>query len=163
MYLNSTVFLAVTLNVTVALAATAAYAQTPDPAKWAELQTKAKEEGRLVVSGPPFPGLRIALTSAFNKRYGIAFTYLGMNAGEIITRVDTESKANKVSIDANLGGTSTCWAMSARGEIENMDGKLIDPEILQPAVWRRGKPKLNEAGPTPGAGADFRCSLQTAE
>lgn len=163
MSFNSKVFLAAALNLAVALMVSSSYAQTADPARWAELQTMAKAEGQLVVSGPPFPGLRTALTSAFNKRYGITLTYLGMNAGEIITRVDTESRANKVSIDANLGGTSTCWAMSARGEIENMNGKLIDPEILQPAVWRRGGPKLNEAGPTPGVGTDFRCSLQTAE
>jgi ABC-type Fe3+ transport system substrate-binding protein len=42
-----------------------------------------------------------------------------MNAGEIIARVDTESRAGKVSIDANLGGTSTCWQLAewvARGE-----------------------------------------------
>ena len=163
MHLSTRAFLAAAVNAAVALVTVAPYAQTADPRKWAELQTKAKEEGQLVVSGPPFPGLRTSLTSAFSERYGITLTYLGMNAGEIITRVDTESKANKVSIDANLGGTSTCWAMSARGEIESMSGKLIDPDILQPAVWRLGKPKLNEAGPTPGVGADFRCSLQTAE
>jgi ABC-type Fe3+ transport system substrate-binding protein len=81
----------------------------------------------------------------------------------VITRVDTETKASKVSIDANLGGTSTCWAMSPRGEIENMNGKLIDPEILDPKVWRAGKPKLNPAGPGPNLSADFRCSFQTAE
>jgi ABC-type Fe3+ transport system substrate-binding protein len=139
-----------------------ASAQTPDPAKWAELQKRAKEEGQVVVAGPPFPGLRTALSSAFNARFGIDLNYLGMNAGEVITRVDTESKAGKVSIDVNIGGTSTCWAMSPRGEIENMNGKLIDPEILQPAVWKSGKPKLNEAGPA-DLGADFKCSLQTAE
>jgi len=163
MYFNSKVWLAAVLNFVVAVGASASFAQTADPAQWSALQTRAKKEGHLVVAGPPFPGLRIALTNAFNKRYGMIMTYLGMNAGEIITRVDTETKADKISIDADLGGTSTCWSMSARGEIENMNGKLIDPEILQPSVWRRGKPKLNEAGPTPGVGADFRCSLQTAE
>jgi len=163
MHLCSKVILAAALNVTIVLVATLPHAQIADPAKLAELQTKAKEEGQLVLSGPPFPGLRNALSNAFNERYGITLTYLGLNAGEIITRVDTESKANKVSIDANLGGTSTCWAMSARGEIENMNGRLIDPEILQPAAWRYGKPKLNEAGPTPGVGVDFKCSLQAAE
>ena len=53
--------------------------------------------------------------------------------------------------------------MSPRGQIENMNGKLIDPEILQPSVWRGGKPKLNEAGPSPDLPADFRCSFQGAE
>jgi iron(III) transport system substrate-binding protein len=86
-----------------------------------------------------------------------------MNAGEVITRVDTESRAGKVGIDANLGGASTCWAMSPRGQIESMNGKLIDPDILQPAMWRFGTLKLNEPGPTTDLPADFKCSLQTAE
>ena len=143
--------------------ATASFAQTADRAKWAELQKKAKEEGQLVVAGPPFQGLRTALASAFKERYGIELNYLGLMGGEVITRVDTESKAGKVTIDADLGGTSTCWAMSPRGQIESINGKLIDPDILQPSVWRSGKPKLNEAGPSPDLPADFRCSLQTAE
>jgi iron(III) transport system substrate-binding protein len=159
---HGTVF-AATLGAAIGVAlATSAFAQTPDPAKWAEVQKKAKEEGQLILAGPPFQGLRTALTSAFKERFGIELNYLGQNAGETITRVDTESKAGKITIDANLGGTSTCWAMSQRGQIESMNGKLIDPEILQPSVWRSGKPKLNEAG-APDLPADFRCSLQAAE
>lgn len=144
--------------------AASAFAQTPDPAKWAELQKKAKEEGQLVMTGPPVPPLRAAIAEAFAKRYGIEVNYIGANAGEIITRIDNESKAGQLSIDVNLGGTSTCWALVARGEIEDMNGKLIDPEILKPAVWRKGAPKLNEAGPAPaGTPASFRCAFQTAE
>jgi ABC-type Fe3+ transport system substrate-binding protein len=151
-----------TIAVTAALAP-AALAQTPDSAKWVELQAKAKGEGQLILSGPPFQGLRTAISNAFKQRYGIELNYLGMNAGEIIARVDTESKAGKVGIDANLGGTSTCWSMSPRGQIENMNGKLIDPDILQPATWRHGKPKLNEPGPATNLPPDFKCSLQAAE
>src|SRR5437588_7803103 len=103
--------------------ATASSAQTPDPAKWTEVQKKAKEEGQLVLAGPPFQGLRTALASAFKQRYGIELNYLGLMAGEVITRVDTEAKAGKVTIDADLGGSSTCWAMSPRGEIESINGK----------------------------------------
>jgi ABC-type Fe3+ transport system substrate-binding protein len=145
------------------LLAPAALGQASDQAKWVELQAKAKKEGQLILSGPPFQGLRTALASAFKQRFGIELDYLGMNAGEVIARVDTESKAGKVGIDANLGGTSTCWAMSARGQIENMSGKLIDPDVLQPTVWRRGNPKLNEPGPATNLPADFKCSLQAAE
>jgi hypothetical protein len=50
-----------------------------------------------------------AISAAFKQPYGIDPTYLGMNgmnAGKVITRIDTESKAGKVSIDANLGGAS---------------------------------------------------------
>src|SRR5215471_4208896 len=157
-------FLAIALGTAVvSVLATASGAQTPDPAKWAELQKKAKEEGQLVLAGPPFQGLRTALASAFKERHGIELNYLGLMGGEVITRVDTESKAGKVTIDADLGGTSTCWAMSPRCEIESMSGKPIDPEILQPSVWRTGQLRLNEAGPSTDLPADFRCSLQTAE
>jgi ABC-type Fe3+ transport system substrate-binding protein len=151
------------LAVVVAAWAVAASAQTPDPAAWAALQAKAKAEGELVLAGPPSPGLQTALADAFKKRFGIDLNYLGMNGGEVITRVDTESKAGKVTIDANLGGTSTCWAMSPRGEIEDMNGKLIDPELFTPGVWRHGAPVLNPAGPAPDLPASFRCSFQTAE
>ena len=88
----------VALGVALSLSfAATASAQTPDPAKWAEVQRKAKEEGQLVVSGPPFQGLRTALAAAFKQRHGIELNYLGMFAGEAITRIDTESKAGKVS------------------------------------------------------------------
>ena len=47
-------FLAIALGTAVvSVLATASGAQTPDPAKWAELQKKAKEEGQLVLAGPP--------------------------------------------------------------------------------------------------------------
>ncbi len=140
-----------------------ASAQKPDAAAWAELQKKAKAEGEVVLNGPPFPGLQNALSAAFKKRFGIDLKYIGQNPGELITRIDTETKAGKVSIDAELGGTSTCWAMSPRGEIENMNGKLIDPDLFKPGIWRNGQPKLNPAGPSPNLPPDFRCSFQTAE
>lgn len=60
MYLNSRLLLAAAVNVTVAFIATASVAQTADPTKWAELQAKAKEEGQLVLSGPPFVSLGFA-------------------------------------------------------------------------------------------------------
>ncbi|HXQ49932.1 MAG TPA: extracellular solute-binding protein [Stellaceae bacterium] len=143
--------------------AASALAQTPDPAKWAEVQRKAKEEGQVVVIGPAAPGLRSGLIAAFKDRYGIELNYLGLNPGEAIARIDTESKAGKVTIDNYLGGSSSCWAMSPRGEIENINGKIIDPDVLQPSVWRSGKLKFNEAGPMDNPPADYRCSLQTAE
>ncbi|MBM3485350.1 MAG: extracellular solute-binding protein [Alphaproteobacteria bacterium] len=140
---------------------TSAIAQTADPAAWAALQQRAKAEGQLVVTGPPFQGLRNAMVAAFKERFGIELNYLGLFAGEVIARVDTESKAGKVTIDANIGGTSTCWAMAARGQIENMNGKIIAPDVVAANAWRSGKVKLNEGGPV--TDPNFRCSIQTAE
>jgi len=156
--------LGTTFGITLALGfSTFALAQTPDATKWADVQRKAKDEGQLIVAGPPAQGLRSALSKAFKDRYGIELNYLGMNSGEVITRIDTESKAGRGSIDVYLGGTSSCWTMAQRGQIENMNGKLIDPEILQPSVWKLGTPKLNEPGPATDLPADFKCSFQAAE
>jgi len=148
----------------VPLLATGALAQTPDPTKWAELQQRAKAEGELVITGPGSAGLRTALTDAFTKRFGINLSYMGQSAGETIARIDNETKAGKVSIDANLGGTSTCWALAAKNEIEDINGKLVDPEVLG-APWSHGGIKLTEPGTAIAAGAPetFRCSFQTTE
>jgi iron(III) transport system substrate-binding protein len=141
-----------------------AFAQDGDAAKWNDLIAKAKMEGQVVVSGPPAAGLRAGLSAAFSKRFGIPLNYLGESASETIARIDTESKAGRVSIDANLGGASSCWAISARGQIENMTGKLIDPELVKSSVWRNGKIKLIDPGKLPeGSPADFKCGFQTAE
>src|SRR5260370_40582803 len=108
---------------------------------------------------PPFQGLRTALASGFKERYGIELNYLGLMGGEVIARVDTEAKAGKGTIDADLGGTSTCWAMAPRGQIESMNGKLVHPDSLPPAGWRNGKTKVNEAGASPELSADVRLTL----
>src|SRR5258708_29050837 len=161
---NPAGILGATLGAAFALSiCTAALAQTPDPTKWEEVQSKAREEGKVVVAGPPFQGLRTALASAFKQRYGIELNYLGMFAGEVITRVDTESKAGKVSIDADLGGTSTCWAMSPRGQIENMNGKLIDADLRESSRGLAGKAKVNAAGPSTNLPANFLFAFQTSQ
>ncbi|MGH7087467.1 MAG: ABC transporter substrate-binding protein [Stellaceae bacterium] len=141
----------------------AAAAQTPDPAKWAELQKKAKEEGQVVLSGPPVPALQAGLTAAFKKRYGITLNYLGLNPGQSIQKIETEEKAQKVTVDDYLGGISSCWFLGMHGAIENMNGKIIDPAILEPTVWRGGKIRLKGPGPIKDVPPDFKCALQTAE
>jgi hypothetical protein len=66
------ILLAATLGAVIAVApATSARGQTADPAKWVQLQKKAKEEGTTRFVRTAFPGLRTALSGAFNQRYGI--------------------------------------------------------------------------------------------
>jgi len=140
-----------------------AFAQTSDSQKWNDLIARAKQEGELVVMGPPAAGFRASLTDAFSKRFGIQLNYIGANSGEIITRVDNETKAGRVSVDVNLGGASGCWALAQKGEVESMTGKLIAPDIADPAVWRLGHPKLTDSGNVTGGPNDFTCGFQTAE
>jgi ABC-type Fe3+ transport system substrate-binding protein len=79
----------------------------------------------------------------------------------VVTRVDREAKAGVVSIDANIGGTSTCWQMAERGYIRNATEVIKDPALLAPEVWRGGAFRL--ILPSPQMPKDFYCGLQAAE
>lgn len=144
--------------------APSAWSQTPDAAEFQKLIKKARDEGRVVITGPPNPEFSTALSAAFTKRYGIQLEYLPINSAETVTRIDVESRTGHHSIDAIMQGAGSCWILSGRGQIENMNGKLIDPEMLNPKGWRNGHVKLIDAGPVPpGTPPDFRCGFQTAE
>jgi tripartite-type tricarboxylate transporter receptor subunit TctC len=48
---------------------------------WEETLAAAREEGKVVISGPPVPELRQALPAAFAARYGIAVEYIAARGG----------------------------------------------------------------------------------
>lgn len=133
----------------------------PDPAKWERLKQAAKGEGRVIVTGPGFPGLRNGIVQGFHKAYGISVEYLGLRSGEAITRIIREARAGNVTIDVAIGGVSTCWPLAERGLIDEVTTLLVDPEILRPSVWRGGGLKLIR--PSPNLPKDFFCGIQTAE
>jgi ABC-type Fe3+ transport system substrate-binding protein len=125
------------------------------------LKEAAQREGRVVVAGPGFPGLRQGLVEGFQQAHGITVEYLGLPSGEAITRVDREAKAGTVTIDVNLGGASPCWTMAERGQIDDVAGSLVDPQSIDPSGWRGGALRFTK--PTTALPGDFRCALQTAE
>jgi ABC-type Fe3+ transport system substrate-binding protein len=132
-----------------------------DAAAWQRYQDGAKREGKVVVAGPGFPGLRQGFTEGFQKATGLTLEYLGLPAGEVIPRVEREYQAGNVTIDVNIGGTSTCWALADRGAIDDATPLLVDPSLFTPATWRGGhmKPIL----PSPTEPKDFLCGLQGEE
>jgi ABC-type Fe3+ transport system substrate-binding protein len=152
------------LLVLLASLATGASAQGGDPAKWAAIQKAALTEGgELNVTGPPSPALRAALSAAFKARYGITLNYFADTTSAIVARIDEEFKANKLSIDAHIGGMSTCWLFAARGQLLDMNGKLVDPELFKAGVWRTGAPKLTEFGAAGTGPNDPKCAFQTTD
>jgi ABC-type Fe3+ transport system substrate-binding protein len=132
-----------------------------DAAAWERYKEGARREGRVVVVGPGFPGLRQAITEGFQNAYGISVEYLGLAPGEIAPRVDRETQAGNVTVDVNLGGTSTCWTMAERGQIDEANRLVVDPSLFQASDWRGGhmKPIL----PSPSLPAEFLCGLQGEE
>ena len=58
------------------------------------------------------------------------------------TRVDRESRAGNVTVDVYVGGTPSGWTMAERGQVDDVVPLLVDPEIVNPAVWRGGALRL---------------------
>jgi ABC-type Fe3+ transport system substrate-binding protein len=130
-------------------------------AEWERTKEAAKREGSVVVAGPGEAQLRQAVTDGFQKAHGITVEYIGLSSGEMQTRVDREQRAGQPSIDVHIGGTTTCWNMAERGYIEPIAPEIVDPAVLNPAVWRDGKPRF--LSPLPAHPPDFNCAFQFAE
>ena len=141
--------------------AQAAKSLRADQEAWDRFKEAAKREGRVVVSGPGFPGLRNSLTEGFQRAHGLTLEYLGLAAGEVITRVDRESTAGNVTIDVNLGGVSTCWAMAERGQVDAIDKLIVDPSLFNPSLWSYGFIRISL--PSPSLPSDFYCGLHLTD
>jgi ABC-type Fe3+ transport system substrate-binding protein len=140
----------------------AAQAQVPDAGKWAEIQKLGQAEGELNITGPPSPPLRAELSAAFKARHGINLNYIGQTTAASMARIDTESKAGRLSIDAHIGGMSTCWVFAARGQVKDINGTLVDPVMLDPKGWEAGKIRLDEMTAATGPN-DPKCAFQFTE
>ena len=73
---------ALLLTLLALLPVSAAAQNAPWKQSWEETLAAAKEEGKVVVSGPPSQELRKVLPSAFKARYGSKMEYLGGRSTE---------------------------------------------------------------------------------
>jgi ABC-type Fe3+ transport system substrate-binding protein len=131
--------------------------QYGNAAEWERTKEAGKREGRVVVAGPGFPGLRNALVEGFQRAHGITVEYLGLSGAEAVSRVDREAKTGGPTLDVYMGGFTGCWTMAERDQIEDIRAYLLDPVALDPAGWTDGKPKLLEA--SPDMHPDSKCGL----
>src|SRR5262245_47212407 len=58
--------------------------------QWNDLVAAGRQEGRLVVLGPPTPELRRRVPEAFQQRFGITVEYTGQASGDYAARLDSE-------------------------------------------------------------------------
>ena len=130
--------------------------------QWARFKEGAKKEGKVVISGPPFPNLRQAIVQGMQKAYGITVEYIGLASGESQVRLDREAKAGKPTIDINLSGVSYNYTLADRQLIfEDVAKLVVDPDVLKPELWREGSPRLLK--PMPGEAKDLHLGLQGAD
>jgi ABC-type Fe3+ transport system substrate-binding protein len=106
--------------------------------EWAKVMAAAKQEGKVVVSGPPQAAR--TLPEAFTRDTGIQLEYLSGNSAELTNRMEREAKAGKLTIDVALGG-GTEVRMIANGLLKPVKPQLMLPSVTNLNNWRDGKLK----------------------
>jgi iron(III) transport system substrate-binding protein len=107
---------------------------------WEETLAAAREEGKVVVSGPPSAELRNVLPAAFKARYGIAIEYLGGRNTETAARMRAERQAGIYSIDVVFAGIQSMALTYHRGKmLQPLKPALQLPEVLDGSKWKKGK------------------------
>jgi ABC-type Fe3+ transport system substrate-binding protein len=116
--------------------------------QWNALIAAAKQEGKVIVLGPPTPELRRRLPEAFQQRFGIVVEYTGQVSGEYAARLASERTAGIYSADVVISGSGSMYeTLAGRGQIQNgamgmlapLRPVLILPEVLDTSKYRFGK------------------------
>jgi iron(III) transport system substrate-binding protein len=106
---------------------------------WEETVAAAKQEGKVVVSGPPSTELRKVLPAAFKARYGITVDYFGGRSTETATRMRAERQAGIHSVDVIFAGIQSMALTFHREKmLQPLKPALQLPEVVDGSKWKKG-------------------------
>jgi len=113
---------------------------------WDETLAKAKQEGKVVVLGPPGDQIREAITRGFAKAFpDITIEFSGARGGELATRVKAERDAGIFSVDVVINGTTTANAyFKPMKALDPIEPALILPEVLDAKNWRDNRLEFSD-------------------
>jgi iron(III) transport system substrate-binding protein len=108
-------------------------------AEWERTLAAARQEGRVVVVGPPAALYRDALVE-FEKAYpGIALDFSGLSGRDFAPKVLAERRADQYLVDVHVGGAETVnLQLKPEGAFEPIKPALILPEVLDDSKWLGG-------------------------
>src|SRR4051812_16236074 len=127
-------------GVTVLLSFNAAIAQSADWQKaWDATLAAARQEGKVVVAGPPDTQVRQLLPAAFEARYGIKMEYITGRGSDQSTKLRRERDAGVFAVDAVLAGSQTMFTVLHREKmLAPLKPEFILPEVTDGKNWKRG-------------------------
>jgi iron(III) transport system substrate-binding protein len=107
---------------------------------WDRLVAAAKQEGRLILSGPPGELWRKSLTEAFEAQYpGIKIEYTGVNSRDFWPRVFQERQGGQYAWDMRVGGPDPqVYQARDEGMLEPVRPLLVPPEVTDDSKWFGG-------------------------
>jgi iron(III) transport system substrate-binding protein len=108
-------------------------------AEWERTLAAAKQEGRVVVNGPPGDSARRALTAFQDTHPDIQVEFFGSRGADFISRVLAERRAEQYLADIHVGGTGgVIGELLPAGAIDPLKRALIRPEVLDDSHWYNG-------------------------
>jgi len=121
-------------------------AKTSSQAEWDRVLKAAKDEGSVVVLGPPGNDVRKALTEPFEKTFpGIKVEYNGATGAVMSPRLMAERKAGQYLADIHVGNPgTTLTTLFPAGALDPIKPALILPEAVDPSKWWRGKIEFSD-------------------
>src|SRR5919112_3789192 len=109
-------------------------------ASWDAMLAAARQEGKVVVAGPPSQELRRTLPAAFKARYGITLDYMGGRSTELAPRLRTERQAGIHSLDVVFAGNESMALVFHREKmLQPLRPALQLPEVVDGKNWKKGK------------------------
>jgi iron(III) transport system substrate-binding protein len=109
------------------------------PSQWDQIVAAAKQEGKVVLAGPPGQVYRDGLVD-FQKRYpDIALEYSGQSGRDFIPRALSERAAGQYLWDVHVGGPeSVNLELKPAGALAPLKPALVLPEVLDDSKWLGG-------------------------
>jgi ABC-type Fe3+ transport system substrate-binding protein len=107
------------------------------PSDWDQLVAAARQEGQVVVYGPPGQEYRTAIVDGFQRAYpGIAVNAIFISPTERLSRLGAERAAGRYLADVWIGGTNPAVTEVKEAKYSiPLQPALVLPEVLDPAAW----------------------------
>jgi iron(III) transport system substrate-binding protein len=113
---------------------------------WDGMLAAAKQEGTVVLAGPPQAETRTMLSEQLKQRFGIEVDYLAETSSQIAARLQAERAANQFTIDLMLAGADTAYsALVGQGASDPLKPALLMPGVSDPAGWKTGGPWFRDS------------------
>jgi ABC-type Fe3+ transport system substrate-binding protein len=109
--------------------------------EWERVLQAARQEGKVVVNGPPGDLIRRNLVDGFQKAFpDIAIEYTGGTAPELAAKLEAERRAGLYVLDVLIAGTAVMLTqVKAPGFLDPIRPALILPEVTDGANWLGGQ------------------------
>src|SRR5712692_8215887 len=113
--------------------------QTQPQSEWDRVLAEAKKEGSVAVIGLEGQNTQEALTTPFEKQYGIPVEFFPDAGPGVAPKVANERGAGQYLWDIYVLGTTTALnAMFPMGAFDPLDPALIRDDVKDPKLWRGG-------------------------